>query len=75
MEKLQLDSCGIGDDGAAVFAEALRSNTSLTYLNLNPGWQQLLSSANGITISEQGQQLLWDAVAGREGFELWPCRP
>ena len=60
VERLDLDECGIGDDGAAAFAEALRSNTSLTMLNLG---------GNGI--GEQGKQLLRDAVAGREGFELY----
>ena len=57
---LQLENCGIGDDGAAALAEALRSNTSLTELGLwvNDG------------IGEQGKQLLRDAVAGCEGFEL-----
>ena len=60
VKKLELDGCGIGDDGAAALAEALRSNTSLTLLYLygNDG------------IGEQGKQLLRDAVAGREGFEL-----
>ena len=56
---LHLDRCGIGDDGAAAIAEALRSNTSLTRLGLKD---------NGI--GEQGKQLLRDAVAGREGFDL-----
>ena len=51
--------CGIGDDGTAALAEALRSNTSLTLLYL---------SNRGI--GEQGKQLLRDAVAGREGFRL-----
>jgi len=60
LEELCLYSCGIGDDGAAALAEALRCNTSLTTVNLkyNRG------------ISEQGEQLLRDAVAGREGFRL-----
>jgi len=59
VKALTLAGCGIGDDGAAALAEALRSNTSLT-LRLN------LEDNNGI--SEQGKQLLRDAVAGREGF-------
>ena len=60
VEELILDACGIGDDGAAAFAEALRSNTSLTklWLDRNDG------------IGEQGKQLLRDAVASRQGFEL-----
>ena len=60
VKELNLYECGIGDDGAAALAEALRSNTSLTYLRLeyNDG------------IGEQGKQLLRDAVAGRQGFEL-----
>jgi len=60
VKTLHLRECGIGNDGAAALAEALRSNTSLTLLNLmgNDG------------IGEQGEQLLRDAVAGREGFEL-----
>ena len=54
---LVLDECGIGADGAAALAEALCSNTSLTYLGL------------GYTdgIGAQGER---DAVAGRQGFEL-----
>ena len=48
------------DDGAAAFAEALRSNTSLTELALTLNFG----------IGEQGKQLLRDAGAGREGFEL-----
>ena len=57
---LSLAACRIGDAGAAALAAALRSNTSLSVLNLerNKG------------ISEQGKQLLRDAVAGRQGFEL-----
>ena len=31
---LNLAECGMGDDGAATIAEALRSNTALTMLNL-----------------------------------------
>ena len=59
VKELYLNSCGICDDGAAALAEALRSSTSLTLLNIgNDG------------ISEQGKQLLRDAVAGREGFKL-----
>ena len=60
VKELDLRMCGIGDDGAAALAEALRSNTSLTQLNLqfNDG------------IGEQGKQLLRDAVAGRQGFQL-----
>ena len=60
VKKLFLGDCSIGDDGAAALAEALRSNTSLTFLGLvrNDG------------IGEQGKQLLRDAVAGRQGFEL-----
>ena len=60
VEYLSLRDCGIGDDGAAALAEALRSNTSLTTLVIidrNP-------------IGEQGKQLLRDAVAGRQGFDL-----
>ena len=57
---LVLCSCGIGDDGAAALAEALRSNTTLTFLNL------MLS----YPIGEQGSQLLRDAVAGQQGFKL-----
>mgnify|MGYP006216105469 CR=1 FL=1 len=60
VETLWLANCGIGDDGAAALAEALRSNTSLTVLDLRPN--------DGI--GEQGKQLLRDAVAGREEFEL-----
>jgi len=60
VKELFLDGCGIGDDGAAALAEALRSNTSLTYLNLR----------HNDAISEQVKQMLRDAVAGREGFEL-----
>ena len=48
----------LGDDGAAALAEALRCNTTLTWLDLRN---------NGI--GEQGKQLLHDAVAGRQ-FEL-----
>ena len=60
VEELSLWKCGIGDDGAAALAEALRANTSLTKLNLmcNDG------------IGEQGKQLLRNAVAGRQGFDL-----
>ena len=60
VKQLNLVDCGIGADGAAALAEALRSNTSLRRLDLydNDG------------IGEQGKQLLRDAVAGREGFEL-----
>lgn len=60
MKGLWLQTCGIGDDGAAALAEALRSNTTLTKLDLE---------VNGI--GEQGKQLLRDAVAGREGFQLF----
>ena len=60
VKELILYKCGIGDDGAAALAEALRSNTSLTQLNLN------LNDG----IGEQGKQLLRDAVAGRQGFDL-----
>ena len=60
VKKLILAGCGIGDDGAAALAEALRSNTLLTKLAIY---------GNG-GIGEQGKQLLRDAVAGREGFEL-----
>ena len=60
VEALFLGGCGIGDDGAAALAEALRSNTSLTVLNLK----------DNVGIGEQGKQLLRDAVAGRQGFEL-----
>ena len=49
----------IRDDGAKALAEALRSNTSLTTLYLPYN-----------SISEQGKQLLRDAVAGRQGFRL-----
>jgi len=52
--------CVIGDDGAVALAEALRSNTSLTKLDLD------LHN----NIGEQGKQLLRDAVAGRQGFKL-----
>ena len=57
---LDLYRCGIGDDGAAALAEALRSNTSLTFLDLG----------RNLNNGEQGKQLLRDAVAGRQGFEL-----
>ena len=60
VERLGLQSCGIGDDGAAALAEALRSNTSLTILDLR----------GNDDIGEQGKQLLRDAVAGRRRFEL-----
>ena len=60
VKTLWLYGCGIGDDGAAALAEALRSNTSLTYLRLE----------YNDDISEQGKQLLRDAVEGREGFGL-----
>ena len=60
VEVLDLSECGIGDAGAAALAEALRSNTSLTKL--------VLMGNDGI--GEQGKQLLRDAVAGREGFDL-----
>ena len=39
---------------------ALRSNTSLTVLYLGDNHR----------IGEQAKQLLWDAVAGRQGFYL-----
>ena len=61
MEELFLNDCGIGDDGAAALAEALRSNTSLTRLYLQ-------RQRNGI--GEQAKQLLRDAVAGRQGLYL-----
>ena len=60
MKWLNFQICGIGDDGAAAFAEALRTNTSL----LTKLW---LSSND---IGEQGKQLLRDAVVGRQGFKL-----
>ena len=60
VKELDLMICGIGDDGAAALAEALRSNTSLT---------KLVIDYNG-GIDEQGKQLLRDAVAGRQGFNL-----
>jgi len=64
LKLLDLQVCGIGDDGAVALAEALRSNTSLTglYLNFHFG------ARSGIT--EQGKQLLRDAVAGRTEFCL-----
>ena len=60
VKKLDLYGCGIGDDGAAALAQALRSNASLTKLDLD------LHN----NIGEQGKQLLRDAVAGRQGFAL-----
>jgi len=62
VKELLLSTCGIGDDGAAALAGALRSNTSLKTL--------YLQSLDNNGISEQGKQLLRDAVAGREGFHL-----
>ena len=66
VKTLWLDDCGIGDDGAAALAEALRSNTSLTTLGLYFVYDYINDS-----IGEQGKQLLRDAVAGRQGFQLY----
>jgi len=66
VKALSLQFCGIGDDGAAALAEALRSNTSLKLLGLRGN----LDPRGNHGIGKQGEQLLLDAVAGREGFEL-----
>ena len=58
---LNFQICGIGDDGAAAFAEALRTNTSLL--------TKLWLSSNDIG-EHEGKQLLRDAVVGRQGFKL-----
>ena len=50
----------IGDEGAKALAEALKVNTTVKKL--------LLANCG---IGEQGEQLLRDAVAGREGFGLY----
>ena len=60
LKQLHLSYCGIGGDGAAALAEALRSNTSLMHL--------LLDGNDGM--GEQGKQLLRDAVAGRRKCRL-----
>jgi len=60
VKRIYLENCGIGNDGAAAFAEALRSNTSLTQL-----WLQ-----DNRGIGKRGKQLLRDAVAARQGFDL-----
>ena len=60
VKELHLNECGIGDDGAAALAEALCCNTSLTKLII------ILNNA----IGEQGTQLLRDAGADRQGFNL-----
>ena len=64
VKKLDLYGRGIVEHRrrrAAALAEVLRSNTLLTHLNIGGN--------NGI--GKQGERLLLDAVAGREGFELW----
>ena len=66
---LLLGKCGISDDGAAALAEALRSNTSLLYLDLKPAESQFVSNSDTL-IGEKGKQLLRDAVAGRQRFNL-----
>ena len=69
LETLILRCCGVGDDGAAALAEALRSNTSLLYLDLKPAESQFVSNSDTL-IGEKGKQLLRDAVAGRQRFNL-----
>ena len=59
VEKLYLNGNQLGDAGAEAIAAMLRTNRSLTYLNLGRN-----------KIGDAGKKALREAVEGREGFEL-----
>ena len=60
LKELGLDATSIGDEGAKAIAEALRVNHTLVELNLH----------NNGNIGDAAKEALWEAVKGRDGFEL-----